>query len=90
MQEEEEGVEAVGGGGLYKVGMMSVAGPLETHSYSVFSSSPSAALVSGVWRTFPGSLWSWAGCGAVSHQHFTGSVCSKCRKSTKIFCRVLT
>lgn len=64
IQEEEEGVGAVGVGGLYTVGVISVPGALGTSS-CVFCSSPRAALGSGAWRTLPGSLWSWAGCGAV-------------------------
>lgn len=47
MEEEEEAVEAVVGGGLYKMSVISVAGPLETPSYSVFFSSPSAAWFQG-------------------------------------------
>lgn len=85
MQGEEEGVEAVVGGGLYKVGMISVAAPLETHSCSVFSSSPSAALVSGVWRTFPASLWSWAGCGAVLISILQALCAASAEKAVKFF-----
>lgn len=51
--------------GAVQSGEISVAGALGTPSCSVFSCSPRAALLSGAWRAFPGSLWSWAGCGAV-------------------------
>lgn len=89
-QEEEEGVRAVGGGGLYKVGVISVAGPLETPSSSVCSPLPVLPSFQGYGGHFLASSGAGLGVELFSSAFYKLCVCSKCRNSSKIFCSVLT
>lgn len=90
-QEEEEGVKAGGGGGLYKVDVISVAGPLETPSSSVCSPPLS---VLPCFQGYGGHSLASSGAGLgvelFSSAFYKLCVCSKCRNGSKIFCSVLT
>lgn len=90
-QEEEEGVKAVGGGGLYKLDVISVAGPLETPSSSVCSPPlPVLPCFQGYGGHSLASCGAGLGVELFSSAFYKLCVCSKCRNGSKIFCSVLT